>query len=345
MNGIDIIKGLTFPTVALFFGVILLFLAIAQKVEIGEIKIQLSSLLQSILLGILGLFLVGIGTFLHFQTNQLPQSVVLTVYPTLTFTPSNTLPAALNSTPSVIIQTDTQTPTLLPSNSSTPTPTLSATQTFTPSPSLTFTPFPSLTLTTPPSSDSVLEFCLNANRVNIREGPGESYPVVHTLSSSPSDPVCLLFDSRTPDSSWIRIADKQKQSKYSAYSGGWISSTLLRPNDFESLKIFIPKTVQEGLYCVNTRYGVNVRICPNQNCYVIGKLSYQDCLYIDARTDDGQWVRVSEKQSNSDYLRLQNGWINRHLLSPMGFSSRYESFSEYYFNLLPIVTPQPTPEG
>ncbi len=334
----DIIKGLAFPTVALLIGSILLFLSIAQRVELEKFKIHLS-LRQSILQGILGLFLIAIGIFLHLQTSQVSGNVDTIALPTLTVIPSNTLPATLVTSIQPETQTPTLTLTLTPTLMSASTPTVLVTQTF--------TPFPvTLSVAIPQASDhDTLEFCLNSPRVNIREGPGESYRVINTVSSPPSNPVCLLFDSRMPDNSWVRISEKQSQSKYSSYSGGWISSTLLRPNDFESLKIFVPNSVQEGLYCVNTRNGVTVRVCPSQGCYGIGILSYQDCLYIDARTEDSLWVRISEKQNSEKFLPLRSGWVSKYFLSPSEFSSLYESFSTYYFELLPIATPKPTPDG
>jgi hypothetical protein len=148
-----------------------------------------------------------------------------------------------------------------------------------------------------------------------------------------------------PDSSWIRISRKQIQNEFSKYGGGWISADLLRPSDFDLLEIFVPESVQEGFYCVNTRNGVNVRTCPLQSCNEMGRLSYKDCLLIDGRTADSLWVKISEKQRENKYVQYANGWIISRFLSPKEFLKIYDPYIRFYFEILPVVTPQPTPEG
>lgn len=99
------------------------------------------------------------------------------------------------------------------------------TSTQTPSPSPTDTPTlkPSVTPTATRSGQPTgLRYCINAFRVNVRQGPGTFYAVIGYLTSED----CLHFDARSEDGAWLRISPGQPE-QYSPLEGGWIYSELL----------------------------------------------------------------------------------------------------------------------
>ena len=123
--------------------------------------------------------------------------------------------AALSVTPTV-----TEIP---PTNTATATATVTArvpTNTATKSPSET----PSRTPYVTPTDDSPrLRYCVNAYSVNVRSGPGRKYGVFGNLRGED----CLYFDGSNVEGTWLRIADRQIDSKYRDIEHGWVYIELL----------------------------------------------------------------------------------------------------------------------
>jgi hypothetical protein len=114
--------------------------------------------------------------------------------------------------------TETDTPTSTPTETATPTPT--STQTATPT-------RPSLTPTVTKQPFETLTFCVNslfANTINVRSGPGTTYPVL-------GEPLplrrCLTFRGVNWDDTWLLIAPDQEDPRNAQYEGGWIFRELL----------------------------------------------------------------------------------------------------------------------
>jgi hypothetical protein len=132
------------------------------------------------------------------------------------------------------IPTYTFTPTFAPTNETlTPTPSPSptlATEIITPT--LTATP---TTFILPAGS----EYCVNAQSVYVREGPGTFYNAFGALTFRD----CPFFDARNPDSTWIRLT--AGQPGYEALGGGWVRADLVRPPDFEMLPVIEPTPTPE----------------------------------------------------------------------------------------------------
>ncbi len=123
--------------------------------------------------------------------------------------------AALSVTP-----TATKIP---PTNTATATATVTAripTNTATKSPSKT----PSRTpYVMPPDDSPRLRYCVNAYSVNVRSGPGRKYGVFGNLRGED----CLYFDGSNVEGTWLRIADRQIDSKYRDIEHGWVYIELL----------------------------------------------------------------------------------------------------------------------
>jgi len=333
----EFLKGLAFPTVALIIGGIMIFLAIVKKINIKNVKLDLTDRLQQLLIGIVGMLLI-IGSFvLQFSspnTNTPLDSAQSTISAMQTqLVLSSVTPNTLSPFPTTPITNFTSVP--------------QSTFTITPTPPLTPILL-TLTATQLLSIQTGSElFCINFYSVIIRTGPGDIYQVQSVLKNpnNLSSPDCLLFDFRMPDNSWIRIAPNQSNPSYSEYELGWVYSSQLRPNDFDRLGIYIPDSIKEGLYCITNRFGINIRKCPSNSCSITGTLSMRDCLVVDARTQDNQWVRVSKNQNDSKYVQFAEGWISICCIMPSEFSAEYQPFLRFYLDLLPIATPPPTPGG
>lgn len=148
-----------------------------------------------------------------------------------------------------------------------------------------------------------------------------------------------------PDNSWIRIAPDQENPNYVSHELGWVTSDQFRPVDFDKLQVYVPDEVKNGLYCVATRYGVKIRTCPREGRREVGYLTLQDCVFMDGRSSDSQWVRISSSQNDNKYAAYAGNWVSTYYLAPFEFSSGYQPYFRYYFELLPILEQIPTPNG
>ncbi len=333
---IDVIKAAGFPAIALLMGGIMVLLAIIKNIALEKVKIQLTPS-QSVQLAIVGvLFIIG--------------GFVLQYFPPSADSANGNDSADINPTLS-FLETQVAQPTISPNATAqvsiSPSPTITSASPlalFTPpTGNLTQTPIP----LAPTGTSSIELFCSNFYSIMVREGPNHNYPL-HSILENPnnlSNPDCLLFDFRMPDNSWIRIAPDQESRDYSQHELGWVASDQFRPVDFEKLRVYIPESVQSGLYCVTNRYGLNVRSCPNNDCKQVGTLSLQDCVIVDARSVDNQWVRISNNQNEEKYTAFKSSWVSSYFLAPVEFTAGYLPYFRYYFELLPIIDVAPTPQG
>ena len=111
----------------------------------------------------------------------------------------------------------------------TPTATQSPSQTATLSPTVTLTASLTLTITPSPTNKPFvrLGFCVQseyANRINVRSGPGTTYP---PLGEPLLVDTCLFFSGRNEEATWLLIAPRQPDSSLRQYEGGWIYRELL----------------------------------------------------------------------------------------------------------------------
>jgi hypothetical protein len=199
---------------------------------------------------------------------------------------------------------------------------------------------PTITAAVPtPVASSVEKYCTNF-KLNVRKGPDETRSPV--LGSLPTN-TCLYFDLRLPDNSWIRIATEQQDKTYASFEKGWLRSDYLRPQTFEELEAYVPEEARNGVYCAKELSGVNARASPDTNSTIRGVLTEYQCLYFDGRTQDPtqnhSWLRIASKQDTAEDLKFAHAWVRSDLL----FLKDYPNLE--YFEYLPIVTPEPTPQG
>jgi len=274
------------------------------------------------------------------RATETPTST-FTSTPTQTFTPMPT-PTITHTPTETFTPTPVPTFTPVPTEPSTLTPT--PTQAFSPTPNQTSTPAPPPTITPTPTLVIVtqLELCMKkmSDSAVVRQGPDINTMVIGNVPSE----ACLNFDSRLPDESWVRMAQEQRDP-YKGLAGGWVRSENMNElKDIDHLDSYKPKDAIDGLYCVNAYTGINVRECADKSCQVIKTLIRGDCLIFDGRLADSAWLRVIPGQN--DYLDLANRWAASANLIIKEFFSFVDPHNMLpYIELLPVLTPPPTPGG
>ena len=192
-----------------------------------------------------------------------------------------------------------------------------------------------------------IDLCLRqlADRAVVRDGPDTSFSIRGRL---PFD-ACLTFDQRQPDNSWVRIAPEQRQETDPRFALGWIKAELLSEGEeIVHLNPYFGADALGGLYCVDTGAGLNVRQCTEASCGPVATLLYGECLRFDASLADSSWLRIARQQEDERYSLLARKWV-----SPENLGLVVREFRAFikkpvmapYFELLPVVTPPPTPEG
>jgi hypothetical protein len=293
--------------------------------------------IASIIVALAGLIAALDNAGLMRPKATLTPTPTLTLTPTATFTPTLTL--TVTPTP-----TQTETPTSTHTETITPTTTENnlppPTETPTPTPKnrFTATPSPTVTLVVAPA----LEFCMKtmSDSAVVRQGPDINTPVLGNLPSE----ACLNFDVRLPDDTWVRIAQNQPKP-YQTLAGGWVrSENITELKDIDHLDFYKPQGALDGLYCVNSYSGINVRECADLDCPVARSLRRGDCLAFNGRLIDSSWLRIAPGQAG--YTNLADKWASSVYLVVKEFFSFVDPHDMLpYFSLLPVVTPPPTPEG
>ena len=331
---LEFITKAGFPSIALLLGGIMVIVAIVKNIALEKVKIQLTGSQPSQLAAVGALFIIGGIALQYFPPgDSVATPTDVEVYSTLYALQTQVAKPAGGTEQASFNPT-----------SSIPSPEVSPTNSFAIS-TPTLIPF---TLTPESASQSLGElYCTNFYSIRVRKGPSEEYPVQSVIENpnNLSNPDCLLFDFRMPDNSWIRIAPGQENSKYAQHEGGWVVSDQFRPLDFEKLNVYIPDNVMSGLYCVASRYGVKIRTCPRESCREVGYLTLQDCVFMDGRSSDSLWVRISSDKNDDKYAAYAGNWVSTYYLAPFEFTAGYQPYFRYYFELLPVLEPIPTPSG
>jgi hypothetical protein len=193
-----------------------------------------------------------------------------------------------------------------------------------------------------------LELCFRNLRDNVivRDGPDL---ITAVLGQLPSDS-CLNFDLRQFNNSWVRIAAEQSNEEAEAVALGWVIFNVINAtsSEIEHLAPYVPEDAVDGFYCVLPLSGSKVQNCPStsdSSCPSIGTLDWHACLYFDGRLEDSTWLRIAAGQGE-EYSIFTGKWVNSDLVVVNEFLDFLEKpRMQPYLELLPIVTPPPTPEG
>ena len=318
----------------------------APKKPEGERGKSFFTTLPGILTALTGLIVAISGLLAALNNMGLFQArATETLPPTLTFTPTLTL---LSSSSLTSMPSETQAPvtTQIPTVSAiTAIPITPSAITDTPAP---VTPTPAPTQTPPAITIQTMDFCVKPSlmdRVIVREGPDTSTRILGTLAGD----ACLTFDTRMPDNSWVRIAQEQSNGAEHPMAHGWVKSNLLSEvEEVLYLDWYISENARQGLYCVRMLEGLYVRECADTSCPQSGVLRLGDCLYFDGRLENLPWLRIAENQTEGKYAPLAHKWLSTEGLTLilMDFKSFiHQPDMKPYIELLPILTPPPTPGG
>ncbi|MCP4361598.1 MAG: SH3 domain-containing protein [Chloroflexi bacterium] len=129
---------------------------------------------------------------------------------------------------------------------------------------------------------------ITAAHLNVRNGPGVSYPRVGSVDYG--NVVSLL--GRNLDSSWVIIASAGAQQ-------GWVNSKYVATN----LNVgALPVSSQTGTGHVATG-NLNVRFAPGAGSTVVTVASYGQALTLLGRTSDNSWLKVRAPNG-------KEGWVN-----------------------------------
>jgi N-acetylmuramoyl-L-alanine amidase len=130
---------------------------------------------------------------------------------------------------------------------------------------------------------------IQVDSLNVRSGPGLSYPVVYGVKKDQS------YEVLAKDGEWIKIKISQNSSGWLA---GWLVSEESKDNDSEPI-------VQRAEKMESTADGLRIRKGPGTNFQVIGSVNKGDVLQYKEKSEG--WIRISFKQVDgwvhSDYLK------------------------------------------
>jgi hypothetical protein len=175
------------------------------------------ALIGTVITAVIGL--LGTAITLYFQTIA-PTKISIQATQTAEARQTHAASIILSATP-----TYTQTVTPVP-----PTP-IPATPTRTDTPTVTPIPPTSTPTRTPTPIFSGLKFCINVRSVNVRLGPDKAFESIGYLTFED----CLFFDGRNEAGTWLRV--ETNQPNYLHLGGAWVSSELVRPQDFDQLPV------------------------------------------------------------------------------------------------------------
>jgi N-acetylmuramoyl-L-alanine amidase len=130
---------------------------------------------------------------------------------------------------------------------------------------------------------------IQVDSLNVRSGPGLSYPVVYGVKKDQT------YEVLAKDGEWIKIQISQNSS---GWVSGWLVSEQSKNNDSKP-------AVQKDEKMESTADGLRIRKGPGTSFQVIGSVNKGDVLQYKEKSES--WVRISFKQVegwvHSDYLK------------------------------------------
>ena len=145
-----------------------------------------------------------------------------------------------------------------------------------------FSLFPKNNFSTTYANTKNTEYIVNASILNLREGPGLTYPVVMQLKKN--DPLTKIEQK----GDWVKVSHNDKV--------GWVASWLVQSINKETI------TLKEVISQVDH---LNVRKEPTTSASVLTQLFVgQKATYI---KESGDWIQIHYKQ--------QTGWVNKKYVS------------------------------
>ncbi len=158
---------------------------------------------------------------------------------------------------------------------------------------------------TPPGSTGVTATVINADALNVRNGPGTNYDALTAITRDATYPVV----GRTSDNTWLQInADGTigwSNSYYLNVNGSLANVPVANPNGNTN-----PPPGPTGVR-VRTYANMRVRSGPGSSYTLIDNLAYGSDVDVVGRTNDNTWLQVSYGNITgwiySPYVRLISG--------------------------------------
>ncbi len=256
--------------------------------------------------------------------------ILLAMLARAAFPPDTPPTPTLSSLPATatLIFTDTDIPTLNPTNSSTATSTPTNTETSTPT--LTSTPTASRALPLP-----ICIYIRDLRDANVREGPSSDYKILGELQANGTN--CPFFSAHIKNEDkeiWFEFASS-REAEFEQFAGKWISADVLAAADLRALPL--PICIYDSAEVVGVREG------PGESYDLLGnplKADGTNCPFFTTRIEnaEGVWYRFAsnQKEKKDDFEQYAGGWIR-------GNSLVVHTLNLPAVSLTPTLIPSHTP--
>lgn len=168
------------------------------------------------------------------------------------------------------------------------------------------------------ATTSTLTGVINATTLNVRHGPGATFPVLGRLPNG----TLVTVIARNADNTWLNICclpDGQTQ--------GWVSAQFVTPNYSAAELEALPAGALRGEVAA---VSLNVRAAPTTTAAILGKLANGAAVVILARNDAGDWWLVCCAPGGAE-----NGWVSAQFITTGADAATLAA--------LPVTTGRDTP--
>jgi uncharacterized protein YraI len=149
---------------------------------------------------------------------------------------------------------------------------------------------PATVLAAPPAMVAAqgVELTVTAEQANVRSGPSTADTIIGVVTKGTK----LVADAKTADNAWFRVNYQGKQAFIFAQlvsTGGVAAAAPAAPPAPPAA----PAPATSGVNVTVTSAALNVRSQPSLNASIIGQLTKGQTVPADAKTADGQWIRIN----------------------------------------------------
>ena len=207
-----------------------------------------------------------------------------------------------------------------------------------PAPTATATVAPAQPTAAPDATTSALTGVINATTLNVRQGPGATFPVLGRLTNGAT----VTVVARNADNTWLNICCLPD-----AQTPGWVSAQFVTPNytaaELAALPVGDGATLVAGVTPATTpaapaggvpgtvaAVSLNVRAAPAMTATILGKLGSGATVTLLGRAADSDWWLVCCVPGDGG-----NGWVSAQYIATAADAAALAA--------LPVTTGRETP--
>lgn len=205
---------------------------------------------------------------------------------------------------------------------------------------------------TPAALAGTLTGVVGAPRLNVRGGPGVSFPTIGTVLQGQT----LHIISRDATGSWWYVCCIPGSTK-----NGWVNATFVTPNfDANQALALVPLATNtpvaaaaplstpaapavvptNGLTGTVAVARLNLRSGPGVDHAIVGKLLLGDALKVTARSEGGDWWYVCCLAGTQT-----PGWVSAEFVQPAFVREQANALLSVYGEQVRVILPTPTPKA